>query len=223
MDSNLYPDLMEAGGLAAAMVRAAREHGIDLGSVWPGSTSQRAHYVSAVAESDRGPILVGLGAEKRWFSISIEGDLHPWASGGTDSLVSVVRVLDSWRSGATLQELNALFPFMCYGELEEARERGDVVATQWRHILAEGNQFFDQSLLCEIHSHERLRELFPFFSHGILRIARDHTDRRAGEIWITPLRSGAYRVEDTAADASREVAQSPDQVISAVMDFLDMP
>ncbi|MFD5737226.1 DUF6193 family natural product biosynthesis protein [Streptomyces sioyaensis] len=168
-------------------------------------------------------MLISLGADRRWFSISIESDVHPWASGGTDDILSAIRVLDAWRRGITLHELNTLFPFMHYDELAQAYEGGDPVATQWHQILAEGDPFFSLPLLHKIHSNDRLRTLFPFLSHGTLRLARDHTDRTAGEIRITPLRTGEHQVESTTPGEPKKIIEPFDQLIDAVIEFLDRP
>ncbi|MEW9519253.1 DUF6193 family natural product biosynthesis protein [Streptomyces tubercidicus] len=223
LNADLYPDLVKLGGLASALIHASQENGIELGRVRPGSGSKEAEFVSAASDSDRGSALINLGVDRRWFSISIENDVHSWASGGTDDIVSTVKMLDAWRRGVTLQELNTLFPYMHFDEMAQAYETGDPVATQWNQLLTDGDPFFSQALLQKIHSNDRLRTLFPFLSHGTLRLARDHTDRTAGEIWITPLRAGGHRVESTTPGEQEKIIEPFDQLIEAAVEFLDRP
>ncbi|MFI0223191.1 DUF6193 family natural product biosynthesis protein [Streptomyces lydicus] len=166
---------------------------------------------------------ISLGVDERWFSISIESNAHPWASGGTHDILSAIKVLETWQRGVSLQQLNTLFPFMHYEDLAEARELGDPVATQWRRILAEGDPFFPQMLLHKINSDDHLRRLFPFLSHGTLRLARDYSDRTAGEIWITPLRTGEYEVKSTTPGEPQKVIERFDQVVDAAIAFLNRP
>ncbi|ARF57087.1 hypothetical protein B1H19_25545 [Streptomyces gilvosporeus] len=122
-----------------------------------------------------------------------------------------------------LKELNAHFPFMQYDELAQSYENGDPVATQWGNLLTDEMFSSARGLLRQIHSDDQLRKLFPFFSHGTLRLARDYSDRTAGEIWITPLRSGGYRIESTDSDINREEVESTDQIIDIALSLLGRP
>ena len=52
LNVNLYPDLVQMGGLAPAMAHVADENGIDLISVRPQSPSGRAKFTTAEAFAD---------------------------------------------------------------------------------------------------------------------------------------------------------------------------
>ncbi|TLS45932.1 hypothetical protein FE633_12310 [Streptomyces montanus] len=222
LDSSLYPDLVELGGLTAALTHVARESGIDLGSVGSASSNRMGHLVTARVESDRGPVLIHVGSQVRWFSMSMNGDVRPWAEGGTDDLHAAVKAIDAWRNDATLSELKSRFPFMDYDELAQAMESGDHVATQWRLILRDEDRPVLRELLLEVYAHTRLRTLFPSFSMGTLRLTRDFTDRSAGQVWIAPLKDGRYRVESTTSGERVEV-ESVDQAIATADSFLAQP
>ncbi len=194
----LYPDLVELGGLVDALEHVASDMGVDLGRVESASSNPKGRLVTARMYSDRGPVLIHLGKESRLFFISVEGTTHPWAAGSTDDLQNVVRVVNAWRSGVTLHGLGSRFPFMEYDELAQAREDGDPVQTQWRLLLREETRPVLQELIRGLHGDSGLRQFFPYLSMGTLCLARDISDRRAGEIRITPTET-TYRVRSTAS------------------------
>ncbi|MGG2461618.1 DUF6193 family natural product biosynthesis protein [Streptomyces sp. RGM 3693] len=220
---DLYPDLVHYGGLTSAIIRISMENGAELGSIRPASESRQGRFVTAEVKSERGPILVFLGAEERWFSISIEGDGHQWAGGGTDDLLTVIKVLEAWRRGVGLKELRTRFSFMHYDDLAEAREAGDPVSFQWIRLLADEQFSSARPLLRQIHSNGKLCTLFPAFSRGVLRLAKDYSDRTAGEISVTPLRGGHYRVESTDPGANGREVDSMDGAIDAILSLLGHP
>ncbi|MEU4147907.1 DUF6193 family natural product biosynthesis protein [Streptomyces parvulus] len=211
----LYPDLVELGGLGAAIAHAADRNGLDLGQVESASSNPRGHLVTARLHSDRGPILIHLGKERRLFSISIEGEVRPWAEGATGDIDDAVGVVGAWRSGVTLRDLKSRFNFMDYDELAQAHESGDPVETQWKLLLREEDRPILQNLLRTLYADPGLRGFFPYLSMGILCLARDISDRRAGEIRIVPGGDGSHRVQSTLSGEEREVP-STDQVLDAV-------
>ncbi|MFF1698262.1 DUF6193 family natural product biosynthesis protein [Streptomyces sp. NPDC058257] len=109
---------------------------------------------------------------------------------------------------------------MEYNELAQAHEDGDPIAAQWGILVHDGVFAGHGSLTREIYANERLRALFPFYSMGMLRLSTDHTSRQAGEIRISPLRSGGYRVESTVSGSGTRV-ESMDRIAEAAVAFLD--
>ncbi|MFE6161941.1 DUF6193 family natural product biosynthesis protein [Streptomyces sp. NPDC056486] len=220
MTEDLYPDLVELGGLQGALTRTSQQNGVDLGVIDGATSASSEDPNSAKLMSDRGTIMIYLGAEERRFYISIAEVQHSWAEGVTDDLLAVVGVANSWRTGATLRELNSRFPFMEYSELAQAYEDGDPVAIQWGTLLHD-DAFADyRSLTQEVYADERLRALFPFYSMGMLRLSADHTSRQASEIKISPLSGGGYRVESTTSDGQTHV-EHMGQVVEAAVSLLD--
>ncbi|MFF3404150.1 DUF6193 family natural product biosynthesis protein [Streptomyces sp. NPDC002659] len=157
-----------------------------------------------------------LGADERWFSISIANDVHVWTEGGTDDLLSLVGVADAWRRGATLRELHERFPFMSHTELAQEFEDGDPVATQWERLLS--HEIFEEKrpLVRAAHAHDRLRVLLPVISHGSLVLSRNPRDRASEGFWIVPLAGGKYRVRSTKLNESERVVASMDAAIDCV-------
>jgi hypothetical protein len=150
-------------------------------------------------------VLLGLG--RRWFAVTfdnVDADLV-WASGGTDDLREVVAVLGAWRRGDTLRELGNSFPFMKYSRLSEGYERGTPVETQWEIILDDPRGSVRRDLLLRLHADDRLRRMFPSFSHETLRLAKDHSDRSAGEVLIDARSDGTYAIWSSVDDRVRSV------------------
>nr|WP_127894805.1 DUF6193 family natural product biosynthesis protein [Streptomyces sp. S10(2018)] len=199
----MYPDLVELCGLVDALERVASDMGVDLGRVESASSNPKGRLLTARMHSDRGPILIHLGKENRLFLISVEGATHPWAAGSTDDLQNVVGVAGAWRSGVTLRELESRFSFMEHGELAQAQEEGDPVQTQWRTLLREESRPVLQELIRVFHGDPGFRRFFPYLSMGTLCLARDISDRRAGEIRIAPTET-TYRVQSTTSGEERE-------------------
>lgn len=198
VDGSLYPEIVEEGDLASAMTSLAIRSGIDLGliSARPGN----GRHVTAEVASGRGVLLVQLGAESRWFFVTVIGDGHVWASGGSTELLDVLRVAESWRENIGVEELRSQYPFMALDELASEFDQGDPVAAQWISLFSDQDLVALRPLLSAAHANHLLASLFPYVTHlTMLRIMRDRRDRAAGEIWITQI-SDMFRVEDPRKD-----------------------
>ncbi|MFF1922003.1 DUF6193 family natural product biosynthesis protein [Streptomyces sp. NPDC058221] len=223
ISSELYPDLVEFGGLAPAIRSIAERDGIGVGCISPQSGRGYSRFGTAEATSDRGGITVLLTAEVRSFSIIFEGKVMPWAYGSTDNILAAAQSIGLWRSGVSLKQLHDQFSFVVYTELAQALECGDPVATQWEILLNDEMYVECASMLRKIHGNSQLRALFPFLSHGVFRLARDCSDRTAGEIWITPLRHKGYLVKSTSAVSEEREVATLDHAIEYAVSLLKQP
>ncbi|WP_144127659.1 DUF6193 family natural product biosynthesis protein [Catellatospora sichuanensis] len=197
LNTDLYPDVTEAGDLARAIEKLALLNKIDLGEV----TLPYSSYAPARISAGRGRIGVDLRRDTRLYQIAIAGDSHNWASGETDQLLEVVKVAEAWRRGATLRELNAQFPFMTYTPMAQAYEDGTHVPFQWDRLLNDPDLDRIRPLMRAARAHPQLRELFPTVSHlTLLRLERDPADQSAGQIHIVLTRNGDYRVDYNGED-----------------------
>ncbi|MEH0930224.1 hypothetical protein [Micromonospora sp. CPCC 205558] len=118
----LYPDLVERGGLAPALIETAARQGLDVGRV-TAPEQGRARFTCAELHSDEGVVCVGLGSQARYFMIDIRVAGEVLARGDVMDLVQVAQVAAAWRAGLTAAELTARFPFM-----EEIKRRPAPVA-----------------------------------------------------------------------------------------------
>jgi len=186
LDAMLYADLVEAGGLAAALRAVARETGLDLGPVEPSDKWGRSAFVTARTDSSRGPVAVLLGLDKRRFSLSLGSRqaAHGWAEGGMADLNEAARAIAAWRQGTKLREMAVQFPFVEYSALSQAYEDGTPVESQWRDLLASPEHAGYHDLLERLHADAEIAELFAFFSMGTLRLAKDSIDYSLGEIFV---------------------------------------
>jgi hypothetical protein len=118
----LYPDLVERGGLAPALIETAAHHGLDVGRV-TAPEQGRARFTCAELHSDEGVVCVSLGSQARYFMIDIRVSGEVLARGDVMDLAQVAQVAAAWRAGLTFAELTARFPFM-----EEIKHRPAPVA-----------------------------------------------------------------------------------------------
>lgn len=191
-----YPDVLERGGLAAAIVRAAAENGVEVGTASERPGADPRTRGSAEFRPPRGVMRVRLGLGARRFSIVLEGGRgnRVRAEGSTAQLSEVAGVLAAWRAEAKLAELAGRFPFMEFDRLSQAFEDGNPAEVQWT-ILIEDDTFANyRDLLLALRDSPRLRRTIPFFSHWVLKLSVDPYEERDGEIWIRLDPAGGYEI-----------------------------
>jgi hypothetical protein len=223
-ENKLYPELVAAGSLAAALERTAAELGIDLGSVVAADPDPR-RWAAVVAKSpDRKAMGVGLGAVERWFLVSAWSRGVQLVSGSTQDLPDVVHAAAAWREGATLHEIDAAATFVKISEMAFAHERGagDAVELQWRQLRQRAAAQDPEQLLPLVQAaaaEPRLRQLFPFTSHWTLLFSSRTGFPYSQDVpLVAPLPNNRYRV--FAADRTTVVGDTDtaDEAIALVID-----
>ncbi|MEE1797666.1 hypothetical protein PUR57_03065 [Streptomyces sp. JV176] len=180
-----YPDLVEQGGLRAAILSMAREQQVSLGIAADEGRLTSQEWSGAEFASPRGVMRIVLGRGSRRFAITLDSDIgHVWASGSTASLHKAVEVLSFWLREGRLRDLANQFPFMEFDRLSLAYEDGNPVEVQWEIIIGDDSFLLYRDLLLALHADANLRVMFPFFSHWTLRMLKDCYDPQAGEICI---------------------------------------
>ncbi|SNY74133.1 hypothetical protein [Paractinoplanes atraurantiacus] len=140
LDTRLFPDLAERGGLGPAWRDAARRAGADLDEIsWPDGFF-RLNSASIPVEGGR--IDLETVRDQRLFFMHISVGSHPWLWGGSDDLEQLARAAAIWRDGSTIRAMIAAFPFLETSRFVQARENGQVaiwcegggyeVSTSWR-------------------------------------------------------------------------------------------
>jgi hypothetical protein len=204
-DPGLYPDLVAAGSLAAALEVAAAEQGLNLGTVLSNDSDPLRTAGVASTAPGREACWIFIGSESRWFNINGLCRGVQLLSGSTSDLGELARAAAGWRKGAMLREIEEAAPFIEVSELAEAHERGpaEAVTAQWRLLLEDLRQearrlgLARQTLaLAETASAEpKLRRLYPFTSHWSLHFT---TCTGFPYSWNVPfvdtLSDGRYRV-----------------------------
>jgi hypothetical protein len=94
------------------------------------------------------------------------------AEGTTTSLDEAAKALGLWQSGVDLKDLRLACPFVHYGPLAEAHERGTAVETMWTIYRNSTAAHVDHDLVEAAYAEPRLRALFPFHSHRSLNFSR---------------------------------------------------
>jgi len=90
------------------------------------------------------------------------------AKGTTTSLNEAATATGVWQSGANLKDLQSACPFVSYGPLAEAHERGTAVETMWTFYRQTTVSHVDHDLIEAAYVQPQLRALFPFHSHRSL-------------------------------------------------------
>ncbi|MCX5202940.1 DUF6193 family natural product biosynthesis protein [Streptomyces sp. NBC_00237] len=214
-DHAYYADLIEQGGLQESVIAVARGLRIDVGPASELPELDVRDWSVAAFQSPRGEMRIILGQDKRRFSISLDSDHRfVWASGSTTDLVEAAEVLHAWKQGVTLQALHSRFPFMEFDRLSLAYEEGNEVETQWEITLGDDSFQAYRELLLKLHAHERFREMFPFFSHWTLGLAKSSRTNEAGEIFIRPSGEG-YSLWSHSTPSQKEKFSDIDDLINA--------
>jgi hypothetical protein len=216
-----YPDVVAAGGLAAALEQGARAAGIDLaGAVSPGAPDPDR---TASVAADRGDVQVRLDDQERRFWIVISNDRHTWTAGGTPDLTDVVRLADLWRRGTGLRELTTRFPFLEHSRMAQAFEDGTDREVRWDLLLEDPDLARIRPFLEAARSRAELAAMYPFVSHGTrVLFLKEDMNKSAGVLEVVLTEDDRYRVSSTW-QRSPQTADAADQAVSAALGALPTP
>jgi hypothetical protein len=135
-----------------------------------------------------------LGISERAFIVNSWERGVPLAKGATTSLKAVAAAVAAWQTGASLRNLQDDCPFIEYGPLAEAHERGDAVEAQWTIYRHTSASHVDHQLVEAAYAQPQLRALVPFHSHTSLNFSRCTGFPYTHDLpVITPV-DGRYRV-----------------------------
>ncbi|MFE7628513.1 DUF6193 family natural product biosynthesis protein [Streptomyces sp. NPDC057509] len=170
MNSDFYPDVIEAGGLVAAIEEcAAKSHTLITVTQSPEPNSGSVTIVSNTP--GRSPLRVFTRTDKRAFQVIGRSAGVDIVTGVTKDLPEVVAVGAAWGAGTAVPRMRETFPFLQFAPVAEAHERGPAaaVAAQWEMLRdkAAATPGFPEfaAVLEAAHAEPRLRSLFPFTSH----------------------------------------------------------
>jgi hypothetical protein len=219
-DPDLYPELVTAGSMAAALESIAAQHGLDLGAIGTADGPERLGWASVYAE--RGRFSIGTASLVRCFLIdgSSKGVRLIW--GRSTDLTAVARAAAAWRGGSALRQIQEVGPFVEFNELSEAHERGpaDAVAAQWRSLRSAPRVERARPVLEAAYEHPVLRRLLPVLSHGSLHFSTCTGYPYSWDVpYIEPLDSG-YRVAGPRRGSVIGTADSAADAVSIVVEHL---
>ncbi|MFF5483449.1 DUF6193 family natural product biosynthesis protein [Streptomyces sp. NPDC012935] len=219
LDSDLNPDVLEAGSLISLMELAAVKKSLDLGRVYSHHASGPDLLTSAELDSSRGRISIQLDSQSRAFFVAIQGQGFTWADGATDDLDDLIDAVASWRDGISVDDFAGKFPFMAPGRQARARESGDPTLAQWNWLRTAEEFSEERPLVEEAYSYGRFGGFFPTLSHGTLRLRSRRRFQGGGEARLTPLSGGLYRVEN-ALFHDQKVVDSLREALSVASESL---
>ncbi|MFE6554098.1 DUF6193 family natural product biosynthesis protein [Streptomyces sp. NPDC057746] len=114
--------------------------------------------------------------------------------GNTTSVHEAAAAGGIWQSGANVKDLRSACPFVQYGPLAEAHERGTAVETMWTIYRQTTVAHINHDLIEAAYAEPQLRALFPFPSHRSLNFSRCTGFPYTHDVpVITPV-DGKYRV-----------------------------
>ncbi|MEU3227038.1 DUF6193 family natural product biosynthesis protein [Streptomyces sp. NPDC006976] len=170
MNSDFYPDVISAGGLAAALEEcAAIPHTPITVTQKPGRNPESVTIASTAP--GRLPLEVFPRIESRAFQIIGRSGGVDIVTGVTKDLREVVAVGAAWGVGTDVPRMREAYPFLQFDSVAEAHERGPeaAVAAQWEMLRDKAAAIpgFPEfaAVLEAAYAEPRLRSLFPFTSH----------------------------------------------------------
>jgi Family of unknown function (DUF6193) len=169
----LYPDLVEQGGLADALQAALNKIGSSL------SVSELDKSVPFVVhariESGYRFSQIYIGAKTRMFSFDFWDRGVYLAHGATPEILEMTRSIDKWiASGSSTTELATAFRFVRVEPNATAYELGEEVEMRWRNYLASLSESFPElnAFVNAAAAEPKLRQLFPFTSMSVFCFSR---------------------------------------------------
>jgi hypothetical protein len=166
------------------------------------------------------------GSEERRFLMEFWERGVMMARGKTTDLAAAAGAVGLWQAGSRLSELHSACPFVEYGPLAEANERGEAVEAKWtiyRHTTA---PHVDHDLVEAAYAQPSLRALFPFHSHRSLNFSRCTGYPYTHDVpVIVPRPDGTYRVtwwQDRSPHGAASIgeADNPHDAVALVLAHL---
>ena len=207
------PKIVRVGGLANALQSELDQAGSPYRAVPSASAVRNSR--TAVVESGERCVRVFVDDRQPGFIVSLKEGNAAVVRGVAPDLVSTADVVHNWVSGARGSEMAAVWPFLGSVELHRAREHGETVEFQWRHLYENpGRQ--DHWLLLHpfvaLAFHEpRLRVLLPWTAMWTLCFSDSTRNKLAPS--VEPVRHEkeifvvkAYREEIGRATAAGSLA-----------------
>lgn len=168
--ARLYPEIGQAGSLRAAMQTALDQAGNGLTALLTSSpgwwdcatrTGEGDRHVNTAAASEEHLFLMDFWDRGVMMARATMGDLS-----------AAAQAVGLWQAGSRLHELRADCPFVQYGPLAEAHERGEAVEATWAMYRTTTARHVNHDLIEAAYAQPRLRALYPFHSHRTLNFSR---------------------------------------------------
>jgi hypothetical protein len=214
-----YQDLVDAGGLEAALLAACPDCDIDMSDA-PGAFGG---FVATVSRHDRVVTVMPL-VGRRLFRVRHKLRATYLSRLSTTELAEVTGSAATWLSGATARELAAAWPFADFVDIADAYDSGDRIELRWQ--LFRAAREFDLAEFIEAAMQEpRLRRMYPFRSMYWMSFRPTAVEYRVPGPWVRSAGDGRFTVvEDQRAEPgiTYEAAEAV-RVCVAEMNRLGVP
>jgi uncharacterized protein DUF6193 len=188
----LYPELGQGGTLQVVLQQAIHQAGYGLDVLPERAPGWRRSGARADSTTRTASTLLGITDRSFIMNFWERGVLM--AKGTTPSLDAAATATGVWQSGTSLEGLRSACPFVEYGPLAEAHERGDAVEAKWTIYRHTSASHVDHELIEAAYAEPRLRALFPFHSHRSLNFSRCTGFPYTHDIPVITPANGRYRV-----------------------------
>ncbi|WP_068924075.1 DUF6193 family natural product biosynthesis protein [Planobispora rosea] len=217
--ADLYPDVAAKGSLAAALQEVAKEHGFVLGAAAADDTQPLLYASVPGATPLREDLGVSAGRISRYWLINGWGQGTPLISGQTWELSEVAKVAREWRNGTPLRDIQQSASFVELTYLAEAAEQGpaQLVSAQWEWVRqdAEEAPWPEYRTLVEAaYAEPRLRQLFPYVSHWLLRFSTTTGAPFSPDVVCLHVGKGGYVVKASSYGPSLGETASPEEAVA---------
>jgi len=175
--ADLYPDVVAAGSLAAALEAVAAESGPPFPVILCGSNPLGRVTVPSAVPHRKALVINAYVWKRHWYIRGQEASQALDLIGGdTDDLVAIAKAARAWHTGAALAEIRASAPYVRLSGRFEVTDNDPVqmTASEWQHMLTEAGETDwpeYQALIEAAYAEPTLRALYPFTSHWILRFS----------------------------------------------------
>ncbi|MFO0905999.1 MAG: DUF6193 family natural product biosynthesis protein [Pirellulales bacterium] len=191
----LYPDVVDAGGLAPALQIALRSIASDL-SV---TDLPQEHRFVAYARVQRGvrASQVYIAAERRLFLNDFWRDGVNFANGSTSDLSGIAHAIHCWVAEECAISALKQFSFVTLADFAESFDQQTEVEDRWKLYLKDIGYPELESIVAEAATRFELRQLFPFTSLNRLCFSRCTGYPYTRDTpHIEPIENGHYNVRD---------------------------
>ncbi|WP_282694485.1 DUF6193 family natural product biosynthesis protein [Streptomyces sp. CC208A] len=222
----LYPDIAEAGSLAAALRTVAAGALDDVPLTSPAADPLSGAHVESVLPHRRAMSITAWARERRW-SVAAGEPLLGLAlvEGATDDLAQVARAARAWHDGEPAEGVQAAAPFARPTGRSELTDPDParLVDSEWRYLRTEAARLAYpwrepyRALVEAAYAEPALRALYPFTSHWALRFSaatRPHLDVVGPNLGLDS--DGGYAVALLMTERGRTFGTACEAVAEAV-------
>ncbi|MFC0434784.1 DUF6193 family natural product biosynthesis protein [Kutzneria buriramensis] len=219
MGESLHQDLLDAGGLGAALEARCPDAEIEM---YPGAGLFDG-FGAKVRQGDRGVRIQPLRGEDRCsISYSLRG--HSMHHVYRTVFAEIIDSAATWLGGATPEEFAQAWPFAGFVDVAAAFESGDRIELAWQHFRLSGP--FELGAFVEAAMREpRLRRMCPFTSMWWMSFRPTADEYLVPGPWVRSAHNGRYTVvvnrrEEPTIDHDAETAV---RLVLAEMDRIGVP